>query len=101
MLLMKKSVLSFESKKTQLWFTYFQIAGKFLNSCKTNPLHIISTISVYDFKDIGRSSVVYIFHKGISSYVLCGYEEQMHMYVFDFERKSMFNTLSVIHIHDT
>jgi len=28
MLQMKKSVLSFEEKNTQPWFTYFQIAGK-------------------------------------------------------------------------
>jgi len=26
---MKESVLSFEEKKTQPWFTYFQIAGKY------------------------------------------------------------------------
>jgi len=25
----KKSVLSFEEKNTQPWFTYFQIAGKY------------------------------------------------------------------------
>jgi len=29
MLQMKKSVLSFEEKNTQPWFTYFQIAGKY------------------------------------------------------------------------
>ena len=27
--LMKESVLSFEEKKTQPWFTYFQIADKY------------------------------------------------------------------------
>jgi len=26
---MKKSVLSFEEKTTQPWFTYFQISGKY------------------------------------------------------------------------
>jgi len=26
---MKESVLSFEEKRTQTWFTYFQIAGKY------------------------------------------------------------------------
>jgi len=31
---MKESVLSFEEKTTQLWFTYFQIACKYF---KTNP----------------------------------------------------------------
>ena len=39
MLLMKESVLSFEEKTTQPWFTYFQIAGK--HSFKTNSLNII------------------------------------------------------------
>ena len=29
MLLMKESVLSFEEKTTQPWFTYFPIAGKY------------------------------------------------------------------------
>ena len=29
MLLMEESVLSFEEKTTQPWFTYFQIAGKY------------------------------------------------------------------------
>ena len=29
MLLMKESVLSFEEKTTQPWFTFFEIAGKF------------------------------------------------------------------------
>jgi len=29
MFLMKESVLSFEEKTTQPWFTFFEIAGKF------------------------------------------------------------------------
>ena len=29
MILMKESVLSFEEKITQPWFTFFQIAGKY------------------------------------------------------------------------
>ena len=29
MILIKESVLSFEEKTTQPWFTYFQIAGKY------------------------------------------------------------------------
>jgi len=37
------------------------------------------TISVYDYKYIGFSLVVYIFHKGIIAYVLFGYEVQMSM----------------------
>jgi len=45
----------------------------------TNPLNIILTIWVYDYINIGSSLVVYIFHKGIISLVLCGYEVQMNM----------------------
>ena len=41
MLLMKESVLSFEEKTTQPWFTYFQIAGKYSTSFKTNQLNNI------------------------------------------------------------
>jgi len=33
---------------------------------------------VYDYRAIGSSSVVYIFHKGIISSVLCGYEDIMY-----------------------
>jgi len=33
---------------------------------------------------IGSSSVVYLFHKGIISQVLCGYEVQTNMYYFLF-----------------
>jgi len=38
---MKEFVLSFEEKITQPCFTYFQIAGKYQTSFKTNPLNII------------------------------------------------------------
>ena len=38
---MKESVLSFEEKTTQPWFTYFQITGKYQTYFKTNPLNII------------------------------------------------------------
>ena len=38
---MKESVLSFEEKTTQPWFTYFQIPGKYQTYFKTNPLNII------------------------------------------------------------
>ena len=41
MLLMKESVLSCEEKTTQPWLTYFQIAGKYKKSFKTNLLIII------------------------------------------------------------
>jgi len=37
---MKESVLSFEQKTTQPWFTYFQI-GASTKTFKTNPLDII------------------------------------------------------------
>ena len=33
--------MSFEENTTQPWFNYFQIAGKYLHSFKTNPLNII------------------------------------------------------------
>ena len=38
---MKESVLSFEEKTTQPWFSYFQIADKYYNYFKTNPLNVI------------------------------------------------------------
>jgi len=38
---MNISVLSFEENTTQPWLTYFQIAGKYYTSFKTNPLNII------------------------------------------------------------
>ena len=38
---MKESVLSLEEKTTQPWLTYFQIAGKYRKSFKTNALNII------------------------------------------------------------
>jgi len=34
------------------------------------------------------NSIVYIFHKGILSEVLCGYEVQMSMYFFKFLSES-------------
>ena len=49
MLLMKAFVLSFEDKTTQPWYTYFQIAGKYWKSFKTNPLTFILDDSVYDY----------------------------------------------------
>ena len=50
-------------------------------SFKTNTLNIIFWLFQfnYDHKDIGPSSVVYIFHKCIISEVLCGYVVQMNM----------------------
>jgi len=56
----------------------------------TNPLNIILTILVYDYSNIGSTLVVYIFHKGITLLVLCGYEVQMNMYFFFFERKTIY-----------
>ena len=40
-MLLKESMLSFEEETPQLWFTYFQIAGKYYKSFMTNPLNII------------------------------------------------------------
>ena len=55
-------------KKTtkQQWCSYFQIAHKYWHSFMTDPL----------------TSIVYIFHNGILSEVLCGYEVQRSMLVF-------------------
>ena len=39
---MKESVLSLKQKTTQPWFTYFQTAGKYKTSFKTNRLTIIT-----------------------------------------------------------
>ena len=61
---MKVLVLSLKEKTTQHWFSYFQIACKYLKSFMTNPLNISLTIFVYDCSNIGSSLVVYIFHKG-------------------------------------
>jgi len=41
---MKVSVLRLKKKSTQHWFSYFQIAHKYLNYFMTNPLNIILTI---------------------------------------------------------
>ena len=59
----------------------------------TDPLNIISDDSVYDYKDVGSSSVVYIFHKGISLVrthitVAMKYRWICQFYI---ERKSTFN----------
>jgi len=40
MILIKESLLSFEEKNPTL-ISYFQIARKYYNSFKTNPLYII------------------------------------------------------------
>ena len=42
---------------------------------------------VYDYLAMELSSVVYIFHKGIISWVLCGYEVQMTFVSFQFLAK--------------
>ena len=38
---MKESVLSWKEKATQTWFTYFQIARKYLTYFMTHQLNII------------------------------------------------------------
>jgi len=68
MLLIKGSVLSLKEKTTQPWFSYFQIACKYLKYFMTDALNIIYDdfdISVLGY--IGPSSVDYVFHKGIIS----------------------------------
>ena len=64
---MKVSVLSLKEKATQHWFSYFQIATKYLTSFITNPLIIMLKSLIYDCPNIGSSLVVCIFHKGIIS----------------------------------
>ena len=49
------------------------------------------TLYDYDYKAILSSSVLHIFHEGIIAYVLFGYEVQVYLKMFDFERKSTFN----------
>ena len=44
-------------------------------------------IMVYDYWPIGSSSIVYIFHKAISSQVLYGLEVQMNVYIILFLAK--------------
>ena len=43
--LLSESVSNLKEKTTQHWFSYFQIAGKYLKYFMTNPLNII----FYDF----------------------------------------------------
>ena len=60
--------MSLKEKGTQ--YFYFQIA-KYTSTKHLlwlNRLLLLLTISVYDYKDIWPSSVVYIFHKGIIVY---------------------------------
>ena len=40
MFLMKESVFSLKEKTNQHWFSYFQIACKYSNSCMHDPLNI-------------------------------------------------------------
>ena len=62
---MKESVLSFDEKTTQPWFSFFQIAGKLL--FKTNPLNIIFDDFSIWLLGWRMSSFFYIFHKDIIS----------------------------------
>ena len=45
---------------------------------KVSVLNLKEKIMVYDYSNIGSSLVVYIFHNGIISLVLCDYEVQMN-----------------------
>ena len=47
----------------------------------------------YDNTAIWSSSFVYIFQKGIVSFVLCGYEVQLNVYIFDVERSQPLNMI--------
>ena len=72
MLLKNESVWSLK-EKNNTWFSYFCNVGEYLNICS-------------------------IFHKGIISSVLCGYEVQMNMYLFDFEQKYTFKMIWSSHV---
>ena len=82
MLLMNES-LFFERKKLHnINFRTFKLPASTRNIKWLTKLKICLLISVYDYLSIGWCSDVYIFHKGIIVYVLCGYEVQMRMYFF-------------------
>jgi len=84
MLLLKESVLSFEEQKHNLGLPTFKLPTSTNNRLRLTHQILFLTISVYDYSVIGPSSVVCIFHKGIISFVLCGYAVQMNI---SFERK--------------
>ena len=65
---MKEFVLSFKEKITQPCFTYFQIAGKYQTSFKTNPLNII-------FDDFS------IWLSGYTTEFICLYLPQGHNFI--------------------
>jgi len=81
---MKESVLSFEEKTIQPWFTYFQIPGKYLKSFKTDPLKIRFQYMII------RISCLYLpqGHNFISIVWLWSTDE--YVFLFYFERKSIF-----------
>jgi len=71
----------------------------------TDPLYIISNdffLFLFDkiisnnfflflfHKIISNNFFLFLFHKASISLVLCGYEVQVNLYNFDFERKSTF-----------
>ena len=65
---------NWKEETTQHWFSYFQLPASTKSLLWLSCLRFFLMILVYDYKAIGLSSVVYIFHKSIISYVLCGYE---------------------------
>jgi len=69
------------------------MAHKYKKYFMTDTLNNIFDKSVNDDLAMGLSSVVYIFHKGVFSNVLCSFEAQMNMYIFPFEVRSTFNTV--------
>jgi len=83
---MNEYVLGLKAYNTTLVLPTFKLPARIQNML----WGIILSISVYDYWSIGPCSVVCIFHKGITSYVLCGYEVQLNMWMLDFERKSTF-----------
>ena len=64
---MRESVLSLKEKINIKWLFYFKkLSVRINNLFLTFPFNIILTTSVYGYKAIVSSSVVYIFHKGIT-----------------------------------
>ena len=82
MLLIQESVWVWKKKQHNIGFPSFKLPSITKDLLWLTHLKSFLNISVYDYQAIGSSLVVCIFHKGIISYVLCGYEVQMNMFVF-------------------
>ena len=89
----KESVLSFEDKTTQPWFTYFQINGKYKTYFKTNPLNIIfHEFCIWLLDNRIALSCLYLpqGHYFLSTLWLWSTDE--YVFFLDFERMSIFKS---------